>query len=115
MFTPDGLKNVEVPVQLWRAENDAVLPHPRYAEAVRLALPQAPQAPEYHVVPNAGHYDFLVPCSSALAAVAPAICSSADGFDRVAFHASFNAAVVGFFGKTLKSQRSPDSVNAPRP
>ena len=100
-FAPDGLKNVKVPVQLWRAENDVVAPHPRYAEAVRLALPEAPQRAEYHVVPNAGHFDFLAPCSSALASIAPTICTSAAGFDRAAFHASFNAAIAGFFSKTL--------------
>lgn len=99
-FAPDGLKEVKVPVQLWRAEDDAILPHPRYAEAVRLALPQAP---DYHVVPNAGHFDFLAPCSSALASIAPAICASAPGFDRVKFHANLNAAVVGFFSKTLRA------------
>ena len=99
-FAPDGLKNVKVPVQLWRAEDDAILPHPRYAEAVRLALPQAP---EYHLVPKAGHFDFLAPCSSALASIAPPICTSAPGFDRVEFHARFNAAVVGFFSKALRA------------
>ena len=97
-FSPDGLKNVKVPVQLWRAANDVIVPHPRYAEAVRIALPTEP---DYHVVSNAGHFDFLAPCSSGLAAIAPAICTSAMGFDRAAFHASFNAAVVNFFGKTL--------------
>ena len=97
-FSPDGLKNLKVPVQLWRADNDVLVPHPRYAEAVRLALPDTP---DYHVVPNAGHFDFLVPCSSALASLAPAICVSAVGFDRAAFHASFNAAVSSFFNKTL--------------
>lgn len=96
-FSPDGLKNVKVPVQLWRAEGDVIVPHPRYAEAVRLALPRAP---DYHVVANAGHFDFLAPCSSALASVAPPICTSAGGFDRAAFHVSFNAAVVSFFSKT---------------
>ncbi len=96
-FSPDGLKNVKVPVQLWRAENDVIVPHPRYAEAVRLSLPQAP---DYHVVASAGHFDFLAPCSSALASVAPPICTSAVGFDRAAFHVSFNAAVVSFFSKT---------------
>jgi predicted dienelactone hydrolase len=99
-FAPDGLKNVKAPVQLWRAEEDAVLPHPRYAEAVRLALPQTP---EYHVVSNAGHFDFLAPCSSALASIAPAICASAPGFDRVEFHRRFNTAVIDFFTKTLKA------------
>ncbi len=98
-FSPDGLRNVKVPVQLWRAENDALVPHPRYAEAVRIALPQAP---EYHVVPDAGHFDFLVPCSSALASLVPAICASAGDFDRAAFHASFNAAVLSYLNKTLE-------------
>jgi len=97
-FSPDGLRNVRVPVQLWRAENDAIVPHPRYAEAVRLALPEAP---DYHVVANAGHYDFLAPCSMALASIAPAICTSSAGFDRAAFHVGFDADVVKFFEKTL--------------
>ena len=104
-FSPGGLKDVRVPVQLWRAADDVILPHPRYAEAVRLALAQAP---EYHVVADAGHFDFLVPCSSALASLAPAICTSAAGFDRAAFHASFDAAVLGFFSKTLGTGREPD-------
>ena len=99
-FAPGGLKNVNVPVQLWRAENDLLVPHPRYAEAVRLALPEAPAD---QVVPNAGHFDFLVPCGTALASMVPAICTSAVGFDRSAFHASFNAAVVSFLNKTLRA------------
>ena len=98
-FAPDGLKNITIPVALWRAENDAILPHPWYAEAVRLALPRAP---EYHVVENAGHFDFLAPCSAAFAAVVPFICTSAPGFDRTAFHTKFNASVVDFFDRTLK-------------
>lgn len=100
-FAPDGLKNVKVPVQLWSAEYDTMVPTPRYAEAVRLALPTAP---DYRVVHKAGHYDFMAPCSNALAGLAPAICKGDTGFDRVAFHQTFNAAAVDFFGKTLKAQ-----------
>lgn len=99
-FAPDGLKNVKVPVQLWRAENDVILPHPRYAEAVRPALSEAP---DYHVVPNAGHFDFLAPCSDALASIASAICTSSAGFDRAAFHVGFDSEVVKFFKKTLEN------------
>ncbi len=97
-FSSERLKNVKIPVQLWRAEEDTILPHPRYAEAVRLALPKEP---EYHVAQKAGHFDFLAPCGTALANIAPAICESAAGFDRSAFHQTFNSAVVGFFGKNL--------------
>lgn len=99
-FSGGGLNNVTVPVQLWRAENDVLVPHPWYAEAVRVALPQAP---EYHVVAKAGHYDFLAPCSKALLAMAPVICASgADDFDRVAFHSAFHASIIKFFERTLK-------------
>lgn len=101
-FSPDGLRDVTMPVQLWRAEDDAILPHPSYAEAVRLALPRPP---EYHVVPGAGHFDFLAPCNQALAARVPEICSIAAGFDRRAFHANMNQAVVEFFRRTLNAGR----------
>lgn len=98
-FGAKGLEAVRQPVQLWRAADDTVLPHPHYAEAVREALPSPP---EMHVVPGAGHYDFLAPCSERLAKMAPAICTSAPGFDRAAFHGRFNAAVVAFFERTLR-------------
>jgi predicted dienelactone hydrolase len=97
-FSADELNNVTIPVQLWRAEDDLILPHPRYAEAVRVALPAAP---DYRVVHKAGHFDFLAPCSRALANMVPAICQSAPGFDRAAFHQVFNSAVIDFFGKNL--------------
>lgn len=100
-FSPDGLKNVRMPVQLWRAEDDVILPHPRYAEAVRRALPEQP---DYRLVHDAGHFDFLAPCSAALAKLAPDICNSAPGFDRTAFHQIFNTAVVDFFGKNLRHE-----------
>jgi predicted dienelactone hydrolase len=98
-FTRSGLKNVTIPVQLWRASGDTILPSPDYAEAVRAALPRAP---EYHVVQGADHFDFLAPCSEPLAQVAPMICEEHGGFDRVAFHRTFNRDVVRFFTRTLR-------------
>lgn len=95
-----GLGTLRQPVQLWRADADQVLPAPFYADAVRAALPVPP---EFRTVAEAGHFDFLAPCSDALRQAAPAICQSAAGFDRPAFHAQFNAAVVDF----LRSSLSP--------
>lgn len=97
-FGKPGLSAVRVPVQLWRAADDRVLPDPFYATAVRQTLPAAP---DYHVVPAAGHYDFLAPCSPELAKEVPPICTSAPGFDRAAFHAGFNRAIVAFFAASL--------------
>jgi predicted dienelactone hydrolase len=96
-FAPAGLAKVAVPVQLWRAEWDTVLPQPYYAETVRGLLPKPP---EYHLAPHADHFDFLPPCSDQLARVAPDICAT--NIDRTAFHRTFNAEVVRFFRKTLR-------------
>ena len=97
-FSPDGLKNVRIPVQLWHAEDDVILPSSRYAEPVRQALPNTT---DYRVAHKAGHFDFLSPCSAALARIAPPICASAPGFDRLAFHQTFNASVRDFFDRRL--------------
>jgi predicted dienelactone hydrolase len=91
-FDRAGLRAVRVPVQLWRAGADRILPAPFYADAVRAALPSPP---EFHDVPGAGHLDFLAPCAAWV--TAPAICASAPGFDRAAFHRELDAAVVAFF------------------
>jgi len=88
-----------LPVQLWRADADQILPAPDYADAVHAALPQPA---DFQAVPGAGHFDFLAPCNEALARVAPEICQAASGFDRAAFHQRFNAAVLAFFDRSLR-------------
>jgi predicted dienelactone hydrolase len=98
-FGRAGLKKVRIPIQLWRAADDHHQPNPWYDEAVRLALPQAP---EYRVVPGAGHFDFLPPCGPRLASRAPLICVDPPGFDRAAFHVEFNRDIVTFFRRTLR-------------
>jgi predicted dienelactone hydrolase len=97
-FSAKSLSAVTVPIQLWRGDSDEILPHPNYAQAVydRLAV-----KPEYHVVPNAGHFAFLAPCTPSLAAMVPEICHDPEHFDRTAFHREFNPAVVAFFKAKL--------------
>ncbi len=98
VFDRAALAKVTIPVQLWRAEDDLILPHPSYSEPVRTELPRPP---EYHVVAGAGHFDFLAPCTEKLAAIAPHICISKPGFDRTDFHRRFNAALIRFFSSVL--------------
>ncbi len=98
-FGKAGLAHVRVPVQLWRAGADETLPQPFYAQAVADALPSPP---EYHVVPDALHLDFLSPCDAEKAKIVPVICHSAPGFDRAAFHLVFDKAVVRFFLRNLR-------------
>ena len=98
LFAPEGLAGIKAPIQLWRGELDENLPHPRHAQNVYDGLTTKP---EYHVVPNAGHFAFLAPCTPALAKVAPEGCRDPAGFDRAAFHRQFNSAVIAFFNAKL--------------
>lgn len=98
-FGKSGLSKVTARVQLWRGEDDPILPNPYYAEAVRQDLPSAP---EMHVVPHVGHYDFIAPCSPVMAQRLPDICAHQPGFDPVAFHRAFNGDVVRFFRSALR-------------
>jgi len=97
-FDRAGLSGVDAAVQLWRAADDRHQPDPYYEAAIRAALPVPP---DDRVVERAGHYDFLPPCSAALARAAPVICTSAPGFERAAFHARLNAELVRFFEAAL--------------
>lgn len=101
LFGPGDLKHAGIPVQLWRAEKDSQAPDPWNSAVVRKELPHPP---DEHVVPGQDHYVFLAPCSDALAAAVPVICHDTPGFDRAAFHRSFNQSVVDFFSRELKAQ-----------
>jgi predicted dienelactone hydrolase len=98
-FTKEALASVTAPVQLWAAADDRITPNASFADAVKANLPRPP---DYRLVANAGHFDFLAPCNEALAKVAPEICVSAPGFDRAAFHDNdMNQALVAFFRAQL--------------
>ncbi len=102
--TKDSLKNVKAPVQLWGSQygGDGVLP-----ENVIALTGDLPAKPEFHVVSNAAHFAFLAPCSPALTQSLPEICKDANGFDRVAFHKSFDADVLSFFRRHLIEAGKP--------
>ena len=95
LFEPAGLAGVRVPVQLWAGSRDETVP-----EATNSALVQRllPARPEFHRVEGAAHLSFLAPCT---AETPPALCQDPEGFDRSAFHRSFNASVIAFFRRHL--------------
>jgi predicted dienelactone hydrolase len=81
-FTTNSCAAVEVPVQLWASEHggDGVL-----LESVAAVERSLPAKHEYHVVPKAGHFAFLMPCPPTLARDRPEVCTDAPGFDRGTF------------------------------
>jgi predicted dienelactone hydrolase len=99
-FVPESLSKVRIPIQLWASEQGGRGPTSavsleRTADVEkRLSKPH-----EYHVVPNAWHFSFIL-CGPSISPIAE-YCTDAPGFDRVAFHAQFNAEVVRFFRAQL--------------
>ncbi|SAK81628.1 dienelactone hydrolase-like protein [Caballeronia pedi] len=97
--TPATVQNISAPIQLWASEygGDGVLPETTPALSKLL-----PTKPEYHLVAGAAHFAFLSPCTPKQAASVPRVCVDDGGFDRVAFHARFNEAVLRFFQTRLR-------------
>ena len=102
-FDTAALAGVGAPVQLWFGALDERVP---YETNGRHLIDSLPNEPELHIVEGAGHFSFLSPCDPALETANPRIwtlvCTDADGFDRDAFQATLNAALVGFFDRTLR-------------
>jgi len=92
-FVPGGLAKVTAPVQLWSGEADVNVPE---ATNTALVLKALGAGAEFHSVPRARHFSFLVPCRLP---GPPFLCRDSDGFDREAFHADMNRQVVAFFLK----------------
>jgi predicted dienelactone hydrolase len=101
LFGPGDLRGVNVPIQIWRAENDTQAPDAWNGAVVRDGLKMHPDA---HLVEGVDHFVFLAPCSESLAAAAPQICRDPGGFDRAAFHRMFNQAAVDFFTRNLRER-----------
>ncbi|MBW8296043.1 dienelactone hydrolase [Sphingopyxis sp.] len=92
LFGPDSLAKVKTPVQIWAGSDDKIVPYASNTANVRALLPKTT---EYRPVQGAGHLSFLSPCPDP--SVMPAICTDKPGFDRTAFHAELNAALITFF------------------
>jgi predicted dienelactone hydrolase len=97
-FSAESLARIKAPVQLWASERGGDGVQPQRVAAVDANLPAKH---EYRVVSNAGHFAFVPPCPLVLIKEDPDVCVDAPGFDRVAFHAEFDADVLAFFRKWL--------------
>jgi predicted dienelactone hydrolase len=101
LFGPGDLREVSVPIQLWRAENDSHAPDAWNGAVIRDNLKAHPDS---HLVQGVDHFVFLAPCSEALERIAAQICRDPAGFDRAAFHRAFNRSLVDFFTTKLRDR-----------
>lgn len=97
-FDPASLRANTAPVDLWGGSADKVVPFAANIDFLRTRLAGVASV---HDIEGAQHMSFLSPCSDALRARHPDICSDLPGFDRVAFQGRLNADLVRFFRAKL--------------
>jgi predicted dienelactone hydrolase len=98
LFGEDDLKGISVPVQVWASGRGGAGVS---VQSVGNVLRKLPAGTEYHLVPDAGHFAFLAPCTAGQMQSNPDICVDAPGFDRIAFHKMLNAEILAFFRQHL--------------
>jgi predicted dienelactone hydrolase len=99
LFTPDGLRHVTVPLQLWASaySGDGITLDGVSPANVAAIDRDLPARHEFNVVENATHYAFLAPCRPQPDRTISAVCLDAPGFDRTGFHHMFDDGVRAFF------------------
>lgn len=106
LFPAENLKAVKIPIQLW--SSDPELRANYLSGCCALGIKdRLPSKPDFHLATNAIHFSFLARCSSEDQKDMPRFCSDAPGFDRVAFHKDFHAAVIAFFRDHLVETAKP--------
>jgi len=100
VFDKAGIASINRPVFLYYGQHDEVL-RPKY-NVLHIA-PLIKTLDDIKMIPKAGHYVFLAPCSPQLLRQAPDICRDPAGVDRARAHARINADALAFFRKTLAS------------
>jgi len=99
VFSPDGLKSVNAPMQVYVGEQDEELSPNANALTLAAELPKV----QLQIIEKAGHFTFLAPCSTELAGAAPVLCTDNPGLDRTVLHKRINAEIAAFFDQTLES------------
>jgi len=100
-FDRHGLSSVAMPVWLYAAGADAVLPPDDNARRIRSEIPALAG---YTEIPEAGHFVFLAPCSPKMQSATPALCLDKPGIDRRAVHEELNGEMLRFFNGHLQPE-----------
>lgn len=100
-FDDDSLAPVVVPVTVYAAGDDGVLPVDDNARWLRDRLATLTA---YSEIAGADHFVFLALCTARMTDMNPALCRDRPGIDRRAVHQSLNAALLDFFTARLAAR-----------
>ncbi|MGF6214373.1 alpha/beta hydrolase family protein [Comamonas sp. 4034] len=97
MFDASGLAAINLPVRLYRPQDDVYMKAAKNALALARNLPQSPQET---TVPGR-HFVFVDPCPKAVAAEAALVCLDEPGVDRPAVHRRLESEITEFLKGNL--------------
>ena len=98
IFNPESLALISVPVYLYAAANDHILPP---NDNVHYLKENLKSSVIVKIIPDAGHFVFLSPCSEALINEFPDLCIDPPGIDRTDVHEKLIRDIVNFFDNSL--------------
>ena len=98
MFGRQTLADVHVPVLLYSGDGDQLVFPDKNSDALARKLPTTP---EFKVIPGAGHFVFMAPCTDEQMATMPGLCTDAEGVDREDIHRDLIDEAGRFFRQSL--------------
>ena len=99
-FDQNSLAGISVPVYVYAAANDSVLPIQSNALPVSKALRTLTK---YAEIPGADHFVFLSPCTSQMKSITPTLCLDPPGVERHTVHEALIRDATTFFRAHLNS------------
>ena len=99
LLDPVSLAKVGVPVRIYAAELDAVVPVRYHSEPLRETIKPTP---EFVLVQGAGHYSFVEPFPEAVKRQVGEAATDPPGFDRAAFQGKLRREIVEFLDRALR-------------
>jgi predicted dienelactone hydrolase len=98
MFGRQTLGDVHVPTLIYSGDSDLLVAMDANAQALARKLPVHP---DYRVIPNAGHFVFMAPCTDSQRHAMPGLCNDAEGVDREQIHRDLISEAGRFFSHSL--------------
>jgi predicted dienelactone hydrolase len=109
LLTQESLTDVRIPTLILRAENDRINRAPLHADAIRSAMPHAP---DYAVVTGADSAALMSPCPPPVLRDLPELCSKVTVEKRAHIHHQLNTFLHRFLlerlGRAFPEDPPPD-------
>ena len=107
LFTRESLADLRIPTLILRAEHDRINRAPLHADAIKNAMPHAP---EYAVIANADGASLMSACPPQVLRDLPELCSKVSAEKRAHIHHQLNTLLNRFLlerlGRTLPEEQS---------